>query len=746
MSYTQDPDLDKIILAEHHDPFAILGAHAMAAGQTRIRVYHPHAESLVLVETGDELHRIADTGLFECITTQQLPQHYQLKCQDKDGNSYQYYDPYTFAAQMPEFDRHLFAEGKHWHIYKRLGAHLTRIDGIDGVLFAVWAPNASRVSVVGDFNRWDGRTHVMRILGGSGIWELFIPGLCEGDFYKYEIVNAHSKHIFLKTDPYGLMFEQRPKTSSVIVREDSYQWQDTQWVAERAEHDWLHKPMSVYEVHLGSWRRDEQDGFLSYRELAHQLIDYVKPLGFTHIELLPITEHPLDASWGYQTTGYFAPTRRHGDADEFRYFVDYCHQHGIGVILDWVPAHFPKDFFALARFDGTALYEHEDPRKGEHRDWGTLIYNYGRNEVRNFLLASAVFWLEEYHLDGLRVDAVASMLYLDYSREAHDWIPNQYGGNENLEAIDFLRELNEVTHQQHPGTLMIAEESTAWPQVTRPTWTGGLGFTIKWNMGWMHDTLQYMQHDPIHRRYHHDQITFGLLYAFTENFVLPFSHDEVVHGKGSMLAKMPGDEWQRFANLRMLYSMMFTYPGKKLLFMGCEFGQGTEWNFDQMLDWYVLDYPLHQGLNTLIKDLNRLYVTEPALYELDFDHKGFDWVDCHDVEQSILSYRRISQDGGEEILVILNFTPVVRHDYRIGVPKAGEYVELLNSDSTYYAGSNIGNAELVTEAVAWMNQEQSLQLTLPPLGALVLKHVPGSECLPDEADSVQVTEDAEPEA
>ncbi len=732
----QDPDLNKIIQAEHHDPFSVLGAHPIDELKTRIRVFQPHAETLKLVDTGDWFTRIDDRALFECTTDRKkLPEHYLLEWQDKEGNTHQHYDPYSFATQLPEFDRHLFAEGKHWHIYKKLGAHLTRVDGVDGVLFAVWAPNASRVSVVGDFNFWDGRTHVMRSLGGCGIWELFIPGMAEHALYKYEIVNAQNKHIFLKTDPYGLKFEERPKTSSIVVREDTYQWQDQSWLKARAKYDWLHQPMSVYEVHLGSWRRDQQGDFLSYRELAHQLVDYIKPLGFTHIELLPITEHPLDASWGYQTTGYFAPTRRHGEPDEFRYFIDYCHQHGLGVILDWVPAHFPKDFFALARFDGTALYEHEDPRKGEHRDWGTLIYNYGRNEVRNFLLASAVFWLEEYHIDGLRVDAVASMLYLDYSREAHDWIPNQFGGNENLEAIDFLRELNTVTHQEHPGTLMIAEESTAWPQVTRPTWTGGLGFSIKWNMGWMHDTLEYMQKDPVHRRFHHDQITFGLLYAFTENFILPFSHDEVVHGKGSMLSKMPGDEWQKFANLRLLYSMMFTYPGKKLLFMGCEFGQGTEWNFNEALNWYVLDYPLHQGLNTLIKDLNRLYRSEQALYELDFDHKGFDWIDCHDVEQSVLSYRRKTKDGKQEIIVILNFTPIVRHNYRIGVANAGQYQELLNSDSTYYAGSNVGNEALLTEVTPWMNQAQSLTLTLPPLGALVLKHVPGSDKPVIETDS-----------
>jgi 1,4-alpha-glucan branching enzyme len=487
----------------------------------------------------------------------------------------------------------------------------------------------------------------------------------------------------------------------------------------RVKHDWLHQPMSIYEVHLGSWKRDGNGHFVNYRDLATDLVEYVKNLGFTHIELLPITEHPLDDSWGYQTTGYFAPTSRFGNADDFRYFVDYCHQNEIGVILDWVPAHFPKDNFALARFDGSALYEHEDPRKGEHRDWGTLIYNFGRNEVKNFLLASAVFWLEEFHLDGLRVDAVASMLYLDYSRDDGDWVPNCYGGNENLEAIDFLRELNTITHQQQPGTVIMAEESTSWPQVTRPTWAGGLGFSMKWNMGWMHDVLSYMQEDPVHRQYHHDQLTFGMLYAFTENFTLPFSHDEVVHGKGSLLNKMKGDEWQRFANLRLLYTFMFTYPGKKLLFMGCEFGQGNEWNFHKSLDWYVLDYPHHSGLQTLVKDLNQLYKTDPVLHRHDFEQRGFEWIDCHDVQQSILCYKRMH--GQSHVIVVLNFTPVVREDYRVGVPSKGFYREIFNSDSEYYAGTNIGNGVVETEDKPWMNQDYSISLTLPPLGALILK-------------------------
>jgi 1,4-alpha-glucan branching enzyme len=714
-----DSDLIKIIEASHHDPFSVLGRH-QKDDQTCVTAYLPYAESVQIADQGPDLIRVPGTDIFQCLLgTFKLPEHYELQGVDKKGKTFKFYDPYDFGTQLPAFDQHLFGEGKHWHIYKKLGAHLHSVDGINGVHFSVWAPNAQRVSVVGEFNRWDGRCHPMRNLGGSGIWEIFIPSLSSGCLYKFEILNRETKQLVTKTDPYGQQFEFRPQTASIVKQESNYPWQDGNWMTNRVQYDWLHQPMSIYEVHLGSWRRDKRGNFLNYRELAVQLVDYIKELGFTHIELLPITEHPLDASWGYQTTGYFAPSSRHGTPDDFRYFVDYCHQHQIGIILDWVPAHFPKDSFALARFDGSPLYEHEDPRKGEHRDWGTLIYNYSRNEVKNFLLSSAIFWLEEFHLDGLRVDAVASMLYLDYSREANDWIPNKYGGNENLEAIDFLRDLNSVTHDQHPGTVIMAEESTSWPQVTRPTWTGGLGFSMKWNMGWMHDILSYMQKDPIHRTHHHDQLTFGMLYAFSENFVLPFSHDEVVHGKGSLLSKMPGDEWQKFANLRLLYSLMFTYPGKKLLFMGCEFGQGTEWNFNHALDWYVLDYPQHQGVKTLVKDLNKLYSKHPALFQYDFEHQGFEWVDCHDVRQSVICYRRKSKN--EDLIVVLNFTPVLRECYRIGVPEEGTYTEIFNSDSVYYGGSNVGNGVALSEPVAWMNLPHSVSLTLPPLAAIVLK-------------------------
>ena len=709
-------DSIKITEAKHHDPFSILGRH-----QEKITVYLPYAETVSFSHNSVALDRVPDSDFFTYVvkTNEIIPKHYQLSWLDKDGNTHENYDPYTFAPQFPEFDQHLFGEGKHWHIYQKLGAHLQTVEGIDGVFFALWAPNAGRISVVGDFNRWDGRCHSMRNLGGGGLWELFIPDLVEGCLYKFEILNRASNQILVKTDPYGQQFEFRPGTSSIVTREDSYLWQDEKWMTERVQHNWLHEPMSIYEVHLGSWKRDHLGNFINYRELAVQLVAYVKQMGFTHIELLPITEHPLDASWGYQTTGYFAPTSRHGTPDDFRFFMDTCHQNDIGVILDWVPAHFPKDAFALARFDGSALYEHEDPRKGEHRDWGTLIYNYGRNEVKNFLLASAIFWLEEFHIDGLRVDAVASMLYLDYSREANDWVPNMYGGNENLEAIDFLRQLNEVVHAQHPGAVVMAEESTSWPQVTRPTWTGGLGFSMKWNMGWMHDILAYMSEDPVHRMHHHNQLTFGMLYAFTENFTLPFSHDEVVHGKGSLVSKMPGDEWQRFANLRLLYTLLYTYPGKKLLFMGCEFGQGTEWNFHKELDWYVLDYSHHRGVQTLVKDLNNLYKTEPALYQHDFEHQGFEWIDCCDVQQSVISYRR--KHGDEELIVVLNFTPVVRENYRIGVPQAGTYTEIFNSDSSYYDGSNLGSGAVVSEPKEWMGQLNSINLTLPPLGGVIFK-------------------------
>jgi 1,4-alpha-glucan branching enzyme len=712
-------ELKRIVAARHHDPFAVLGRHPHDSGE-RVVAYLPGARSVRLPDMSASLARLGDSDFFTWTgPAGSVPQRYRLEWTDAAGVTRQAYDPYCFPPQLGDFDIHLFGEGRHWHAYRFLGARPHHADGVAGVLFSVWAPNAERVSVVGDFNAWDGRRHPMRVRGGSGIWELFIPGLAAGALYKYEIRNRAHGSIHLKIDPYGREFEHRPGTAARIPGADAYVWGDAEWMRARRDCDWLHAPMSVYEVHLGSWRRGPQGEFLSYLELSEQLIPYVLAQGFTHIELLPVTEHPLDDSWGYQTTGYYAPTSRHGTPDEFRRFVDRCHQHGIGVILDWAPGHFPKDDHALARFDGSALYEHEDPRRGEHRDWGTLIPNYGRNEVRNFLLSSALFWIEECHIDGLRVDAVASMIYLDYSRDPGDWIPNMYGGRENLEAIDFLRQLNQVTHGQHPGTLMIAEESTAWPQVTRPAYLGGLGFSMKWNMGWMHDTLVYISKDPVHRHYHHDQLTFGLLYAFTENFVLPFSHDEVVHGKSSMLHKMPGDEWRQFANLRLLYTYMWTYPGKKLLFMGSEFGQRSEWNFREPLEWQALEYAPHVGIGNLVRDLNRLYRDEPALHRHEFEHQGFDWIDCHDAAQSVISYQRRCEDGF--VVATFNFTPVVRAGYRLGVPEHGRYRVLLNSDSSFYGGSNTGEQILHTEATPWMGHPCSIVLTLPPLAGVVLK-------------------------
>jgi 1,4-alpha-glucan branching enzyme len=584
----------------------------------------------------------------------------------------------------------------------------------------VWAPNAERVSVIGDFNDWDGRVHPMRCRGASGIWELFIPQLADSTLYKYEIRNQKTGEILVKADPYARFYEFRPSTASRLQPESKYAWQDTLWMKQRAQRQWLHEPMSIYEVHLGSWRRDANGNYLSYREIARQLADYVNANNFTHIELLPITEYPFDGSWGYQATGYFAPTSRFGSPEDFKYFIDYFHRHNIGVILDWVPAHFPRDEHALARFDGTALYEHADPRLGEHKDWDTLIFNFGRTEVANFLLSSAYFWLNEYHIDGLRVDAVASMLYLDYSRKPDEWLPNRYNSNENLEAIEFLRSLNCILHEHCPGALVIAEESTSWPQVSRPVFLGGLGFSMKWNMGWMNDILDYFQQDPVHRKYYHNDLTFGLLYAFTENFVLPFSHDEVVHGKRSILEKMPGDTWQKFANVRLLYTFMFAYPGKKLLFMGNEFAQGREWCHDRQLDWDLLQHPFQQGVQHLVRDLGTIYKTDPALHQYDFSSTGFRWVDCHDSAQSVICFTRHSDN--EFILVVLNFTPIPRHNYRIGVPQAGVYQEILNSDSEYYAGSNVFNGtHIASEARAMMGHEQSIVLTLPPLAGLLLK-------------------------
>jgi 1,4-alpha-glucan branching enzyme len=595
---------------------------------------------------------------------------------------------------------------------------------VRGVAFAVWAPNAHTVSVVGGFNQWDASRHPMRPRGASGIWELFLPGLQQGEVYKFEIRSRVAGYHVLKADPYAFAAELRPQTASIVWDLSKYLWEDSEWMKARARRHALSAPMAIYEVHLGSWRRvpAEGDRVLTYRELADQLVPHARQAGFTHLELLPVSEHPYDGSWGYQTTGYFAATSRFGTPDDFRYFVDRAHQAGLGVILDWVPAHFPKDEHGLAYFDGTHLYEHADPRQGEQREWGTLVFNYGRNEVRAFLLSNALFWLEQYHIDGLRVDAVASMLYLDYSRKEGEWLPNAFGGRENLEAVDFIKRFNEVVHQEFPDVLTFAEESTAWPMVSRPTYLGGLGFDIKWNMGWMHDMLEYMQLDPIYRRHHHNNLTFSLLYAFSENFVLPFSHDEVVYGKRSMLNKMPGDYGQRFANLRALYAYMYAHPGKKLMFMSCEYGQWNEWNYQTGLEWNLLDFPAHQQLLFYVSDLNRLYLSQPALHEVDFSWEGFDWIDFRDVDKSIVAFVRRSKTPGDEIIVAANFTPIVRDGYRLGVPQPGFYQELMNSDSALYGGGNVGNAGgLPSEPIPWQNQPHSVLITLPPLGVLFLK-------------------------
>jgi len=710
----------QIIEERHQDPFQVLGRQ-LAGDRCIVRAFLPGAETVFIPEARVELTRIPGTDLFVWEgSPERIPERYRLSWKDRAGNRHSRYDPYCFPPQIPDLELHLFGAGRHWHAHRFLGAHPCTPDGIPGVRFAVWAPNGEHVSVVGDFNDWDGRTYPMRLRGDSGVWELFIPGLGANDRYKFEL-RDRQVGIQVKIDPYARSFQQRPQTAAYICGKSTFRWQDRAWMQARAASDWQHLPLSIYEVHLGSWRRGPAGQFLTYRALAEQLADYALALGVTHLELLPITEHPLDASWGYQATGYFAPTSRFGTPDDFRWFVDHLHHKGIGVILDWVPAHFPRDTFALAHYDGSACYEYGAPRLGEHQDWGTLIFNYGRNQVRNFLISSALYWLDEFHLDGLRVDAVASMLYLDYSRQPGEWLPNRHGGNENLEAVEFLRQLNVVTHQRHPGTLMIAEESTAWPAVSRPTHSGGLGFGMKWNLGWMHDTLAYLSQDPIYRHHHHDLLTFGLLYAFSENFILPFSHDEVVHGKGSLLDRMPGDVWQKFASLRLLYSLMFTYPGKKLLFMGCEFGQDKEWDAAGVLGWQLTEHPRHQGLHRLVADLNRLYRSQPALHELDFSAAGFEWIYCHDSAQSVISYLRKDRGSKEIVAAAFNFTPLPRRDYRLGVPQPGFYREAINSDAKIYGGSNLGNrGGIASEPLSCMGRPYSIPLVLPPLGAVLL--------------------------
>lgn len=724
--------LKAIVGAYHGDPFAVLGPHALEDG-VAIRVFMPHVQSLtVLLENGTrhDMARVQDDGFFECVLSgASLPISYRYRWRDYEGNTGIYEDPYRFPPTLSDYDEYLLAEGTHAKIYEQLGAHLMSVEGVSGVRFAVWAPSAERVSVIGNFNRWDGRRHPMRRHIDSGIWELFVPGLDKGELYKYEIKTRYQGYMVAKSDPVGFFSELRPKTSSIVWDLDEYEWQDSEWLEQRRTRDHLSAPMSIYEVHLGSWRRKNGWEWLTYRELIDELIPYVKQMGYTHIELLPVAEHPFDGSWGYQVTGFFAPTSRFGTPDDFMALVDACHQNDIGVLLDWVPAHFPKDEHGLGFFDGTHLYEHADPRQGEHPDWGTYIFNYGRNEVRQFLISNALFWLDKYHIDGLRVDAVASMLYLDFSREGGEWLPNRYGGRENLEAIDFLRKYNDRVHEQFPGILSIAEESTAWGGVTKDTEEGGLGFDLKWNMGWMHDTLRYMSNDPVYRSYHHGSLTFSMLYAFTERFVLPFSHDEVVHLKRSMLDKMPGDVWQKFANLRALYAYQYAHPGKKLLFMGGEFGQWREWSEDRALDWEVLDQdPRHRGLQRLIGHLNALYATHPALHREDFSWKGFTWLNFRDSQNSVLAFARHTEEMGSSIVAVCNFTPVVRHDYRIPVLEKATYKEILNTDGEEYGGSGIANnAPIESSPTPWQGHEHSVSLTLPPLAVVFLAPMAGND-------------------
>ncbi len=724
-----------VIYGYHENPFEVLGPHEIVENGRRalaVRAYLPESRQVWLVDPkhghSQPMRQIHPAGLFEAITDpeihdQQQGRHYQFRAVNQAGEQTTMHDPYAFPPLLSEYDLHLLGEGQHWDCYRKLGAHRREINGIVGINFAVWAPNAEGISVVGEFNKWDRRPHAMRKHVPGGIWELFIPELPMGSLYKFS-VKQRGGRVVDKIDPYGFAAEVPPRTANIVADLDQYEWNDRQWMETREKFNSLDAPISIYEVHLGSWRRNHNgdNHWLNYRDLANQLVEYCHQMGYTHLQLMPVTEHPFTGSWGYQTIGYYAATSRYGSPEDFQYFVDHCHQNGIGVLIDWVPAHFPKDDHGLDYYDGSALFEHADPRQGEHPDWGTKIFNYGRNEVRNFLTANALFWLDKYHIDGLRVDAVASMLYLDYSREDGDWVPNRYGGRENLEAISFIKEFNEQVHLQFPGTLTVAEESTAWGGVSRPTYLGGLGFSLKWNMGWMNDTLRYMRHEPIHRGYHHDELTFSLIYAFTENFTLPFSHDEVVHGKGSMLDQMPGDLWQQFANLRLLYGYQWTHPGKKLQFMGGEIAQWNEWDCENELQWDLLQWELHQGMQKLVADLNNLYRREPALHQVDFEYQGFDWVDSHNHNDSVLVYMRRAADPDDFVFVACNFTPVVRKNYRLGVPKGGWYDEIFNTDSQFYGGSNVGNFPGVeAEDHESHSRPFSIELTLPPLGVVILK-------------------------
>ncbi len=718
-----DQEMEAIAGGYHGDPFALLGPHAADGGGKGwvVRTLLPHAKEVEIVSNVARapMRRLHVAGLFEGDLSTK-PERYRLRVTDHHGTVTEVEDPYRFPTLISSFDLHLFLEGTNYETYNALGAHTAEVDGVAGTRFAVWAPNALVVSVVGDFNAWDTRQNPMRLREG-GVWEIFLPGVTIGTPYKYSVKSRFRGYSQMKADPYGFLMETPPKSASIVTDINSYEWHDDEWLATRASIRLLDEPVSIYEVHLGSWRRGEEWRSLTYRELATQLVEYVKKMGYTHIELMPIAEHPYAPSWGYQVTGYYAPTSRFGGAEDFMYFVDCCHQAGIGVIMDWVPGHFPKDAHGLAYFDGTALYEHEDPRLGEHRDWGTLIFNYGRNEVRSFLMSNALFWLKKYHIDGLRVDAVASMLYLDYSRKAGEWVPNRFGGNENLEAIDFLRKTNEIVHQV-PGAITVAEESTAFPGVSKPVYLNGLGFTMKWNMGWMHDMLHYFEKDPVHRKYHQNAITFSMVYAFTENFVLPISHDEVVYGKRALLDKMPGDEWQRFANARAFLGYMYGHPGKKLLFMGSEIGQTSEWNSESDIQWWLLDHEIHRKLQRYCAALNELYRSEPALYQIDFTFHGFEWIDFHDSDNSIISFVRRAKRRDDYLVFVCNFTPTPHLGYRIGMPEAGGHREIFNSDAAMFGGSNLGNGGYVeAEPSEAHGRPASACVTIPPLGVLVFK-------------------------
>lgn len=712
------------------DPFSVLGLHTFKEnGKEKlvIRTFRPEAKSVV-AQIGSakplELDKISDEGLFEKVVPRRKNRfEYKLKISPYEGKKFDIIDAYNYGSQLTDFDLQLWGEGNHQKAYEFMGAHPKKINKVEGTHFVVSAPSANRVSVVGSFNNWDGRVHSMRKFHDQGIWEIFIPHVSAGDLYKFEIKSTVQDAPLLKADPYAFKAELRPKTSSIVSELEGFKWTDSKWMSNRQKKQAQDQPISIYELHVGSWKRkiDNGEEFLSYRDLAKELVPYIKEMGFTHIELLPIAEHPYDPSWGYQITGYYAPTSRFGEPEDFMFFVNECHKAGIGVLLDWVPAHFAKDDHGLRRFDGTGLYEHEDPRQGEHLDWGTCIFNYGRTETINFLVSNAVYWCEKFHIDGLRVDAVASMLYLDYSRKEGEWIPNKYGGRENIEAINFLRKVNDVLHTLYPGVITFAEESTSWGGVSRPTATGGLGFDYKWNMGWMNDTLSYIEKNPIHRKYHQDQLTFSLIYAFSEHFALPFSHDEVVHMKKSMLSKMPGDDWQKFANLRLLYAYMYTHPGKNLLFMGGEFGQWSEWSHANSLDWHLLEWGKHQGLQQLVKDLNRVSKEEKALHEIDGDWRGFEWIDVSDADNSLISYIRRGKNADDFVVVILNFTPTVHYGYQIGVPKDGEFQVVMNTDSEYYGGSNAGDSAIKAKWGEWHNQPAYINVTIPPLAALILK-------------------------